>query len=109
MPFVAHSALHALTASVCAWQKRIAAAQSRLKKLEKEMERRNPLPRKPPPPPPQPPQPPVLVAVHEAELPRSQPQGFTVDAETQQKVERIKALARAQPGASPLTIMSALA
>jgi len=37
------------------------------------------------------------------------PQQLIVSEDTQRKVERIKALARAQPGASPLAIMGALA
>jgi len=87
------------------WQKRIAAAQSRLKKLEKQMERRIPVappPSPPPAPPPPPPPPPQDVEYRPAWS------ACMADEETRRKVERIKALALAQPGASPLTIMGAL-
>ena len=91
------------------WQKRIAAAQDRLKKLERQMEMRIPLSPVRPPPPPPPPQ--VVLAVHKEEplRPPCRQPALTVSSETRRKVERIKELARAQPGASALTIMRAQA
>ena len=69
------------------------------------MDTRIPLsPVRPQPPQPQP-QPQVVLAVHKEE-PLRQP-ALVVSSETRRKVERIKALARAQPGTSALAIMRA--
>ncbi len=58
-----------------------------------------------------PPQPQVVLAVHKEEplRPPCRQPALTVSSETRRKVERIKALARAQPGASALAIMRAQA
>lgn len=70
-----------------------------------------------PSPAPAPPPPQEVISVHQHPLASARtvamhvalPQQLIVSEDTQRKVERIKALARAQPGASPLAIMGALA
>ena len=84
-------------------------AQNRLKKLQKKMDMRIPLsPVRPSPPPPQP----ALLVVQgyadEPPQPPPAPLQPAFNEETLLRVERIKALARQQPGASPLAIMGAL-
>ena len=70
------------------------------------MDRRVPPPRKPAPA--QRTEPVLLAQLEQPEPPQPAQQAFTATEQTRLLVERIKAQAQVQPGASPLTIMDAL-